>query len=306
MVVLFLMAFGWNVALAEEYQPGAYRAPVDPEKNSGDISSAEICPKGQYVVGFTGRTGAWIDRIGLLCAVPLPSEAMGKAQGTPGHGMGGGGGGGAEVKVTSYSFCKTGPLLAIKFWAVNDYRMIARVYGKCRGGDTVTFSGETMFNPDTNIDHICPNGMAATGLQARFGKDVNAIGLICDKFELPNVASAPPPRGPSRMLFCQGGGMTVGSGPLKLSIIIGFKAAPQSSRAAIPARGECAWQDTPVAANEPKRIYVPIKDEMKPLVDAAQNGGIFLIHGAVQGDAIQIDKIDSVNVGFVPGAGRRQ
>ncbi|KUM23944.1 hypothetical protein AU467_32180 [Mesorhizobium loti] len=97
--------------------------------------------------------------------------------------------------------------------------------------------------------------------------------------------------------------MAVSSGPLKLSILIDFRAAPQSSTAAIPARGECAWQDTPVAANEPKRIYVPLKSEMKPLVEAAQKGGIFLIHGSVQGNAVQIDKVDSVNVGFVPGAG---
>jgi hypothetical protein len=106
---------------------------------------------------------------------------------------------------------------------------------------------------------------------------------------------------PSRMLFCQGGGMAVSSGPLKLSILIDFKAAPQSSRAAIPARGECAWQDSPVAPNEPKRLYVPIKNEMKPLVEAAQKGGIFLIHASVQGATIRVDKIDSVNVGFVPG-----
>ena len=128
------------------------------------------------------------------------------------------------------------------------------------------------------------------GLGVRFGKDVNAIGLICDKLIMP-----------SRMLFCQGGGMAVSSGPLKLSILIDFKAAPQSSRAAIPARGECAWQDSPVAPNEPKRLYVPIKNEMKPLVEAAQKGGIFLIHASVQGAAIRVDKIDSVNVGFVPG-----
>jgi hypothetical protein len=124
----------------------------------------------------------------------------------------------------------------------------------------------------------------------RFGKDVTAIGLICDKLIMP-----------SRMLFCQGGGMAVSSGPLKLSILIDFKAAPQSSRAAIPARGECAWQDSPVAPNEPKRLYVPIKNEMKPLVEAAQKGGIFLIHASVQGATIPVDKIDSVNVGFVPG-----
>jgi hypothetical protein len=82
---------------------------------------------------------------------------------------------------------------------------------------------------------------------------------------------------------------------------IDFKAAPQSSRAAIPARGECAWQGTPVAANEPKRLYVPLEKEMKPLVEAAQKGGIFLIRAFVQGDTINVDKIDSVNVGFVPG-----
>ncbi|WFP65741.1 MULTISPECIES: hypothetical protein [unclassified Mesorhizobium] len=42
---------------------------------------------------------------------------------------------------------------------------------------------------------------------------------------------------------------------------------------------------------------------MEALVEAAQNGGIFLSHGSVQGNAIQINKVDSLNVDFVPGSG---
>jgi hypothetical protein len=31
----------------------------------------------------------------------------------------------------------------------------------------------------------CPNGEVASGIQVRYGKYVNAIGLICDKFSVP-------------------------------------------------------------------------------------------------------------------------
>ena len=124
-LLLLLMALAGSEAT--EYQPGAYRHAPEPEKNSGEISSAEICPKGEYVVDFTGRVGAWIDRIGIRCAPPLPSGAMGKPHGAQGSGLGGGGG----VAVTNGWYCKAAPIIQITFDTTNGYRMICDVTGTC-------------------------------------------------------------------------------------------------------------------------------------------------------------------------------
>ena len=151
-----------------------------------------------------------------------------------------------------------------------------------------------------------PRRRSCRGLSGRYGAHVNALGLNCRKYPPKSsgpVASSSGEPTPIGMIFCQGGGMAIGTGPGKLSIAIGFKAAPQSSKAAIPARGECAWSDRPIAANEPKMMLAPLKGDVKSLVAAAQQGGIFLVHVGMSGTSFWVTSIDSVNVGFVPGAG---
>jgi hypothetical protein len=272
---------------------------------SGDIANRQMCPGTEYVVGFEGRSGQWIDRISLICAPLLPGGGVGQAH-TIDAAFGGNGGGPNSAK------CRKGVMTGIKYWTVMAARFVWEIDGTCTDPvthqllDVARFQSAAGILLQTPTDTACPNGMAGIGLQGRWGQHVNAVGFICARLAKPPAPVASeqtPPRGPSRMLFCQGGNMGVSTGPLKLSIIIQFKAAPQSARAAIPARGECAWQDSPVGSNEPKEIYVPLKSEMKPIVETAQKGGIFLIHASVQGNSIQIDKIDSVNVGFVPGGG---
>jgi hypothetical protein len=194
--LLVLMAFCESAALAEEYQRGAYRHFAEPEKATGDISSAQICPKGEYMVGFTGRRGAWIDRIGIRCAPLLPSGVLGKPHGTPGSGMGGGGGevfpsGGPGGDCTVY------PIIQIIFYTTNEYRMIWKVVAACGPEDHPASAERPSIYASGTKDlgdpyfHHCPPGMAATGLSVRFGKDVNAIGLICDPLKLPGVGSCP-------------------------------------------------------------------------------------------------------------------
>src|SRR5262249_48161882 len=131
----------------------------------------------------------------------------------------------------------------------------------------------------------CRDGEAVSGLSGRYGDHVNALGINCKKYPPDPIIVGPTPKKtepqtpfePTKamgMIFCQGGGMPVGTGAGNLSIMIGFRAAPQSAQAAIPARGECAWSDRPIAENEPKAMYVPLGKDAKSLVDAAQQGGI--------------------------------
>jgi hypothetical protein len=50
-------------------------------------------------------------------------------------------------------------------------------------------------------------------------------------------------------------------------------------------------------------MFVPIKPETKPVVEAAQKGGIFLVTVGIAGNGFWVTKVESVNVGFVPGKG---
>jgi hypothetical protein len=43
----------------------------------GEHSIVVGCTRGEYMIGFTGRVGSWIDRIGPVCASLLPSMAVG-------------------------------------------------------------------------------------------------------------------------------------------------------------------------------------------------------------------------------------
>jgi hypothetical protein len=279
-----------------------------PEGAAGEIRNAMICYKrGEYVVGFEGRTGSWIDRIAIICAPLLPSGAMGKPYTISGAG-GGGGGPAGPVK------CANGLLTDLAWHTMNGNGVVRNVNGLCKDPVSGANLGppQVVFGPvggvayDADYSRKCPKGMALTGIRVNWGQYVNAIGIVCAKLKPPKppVASTPSDKvKPLGMIFCQGGGMTVGFGPLNLSIGMNFRAAPQSARAAIPARGECAWSDRPIGPNEPKTMFVPIKPETKPVVEAAQKGGIFLVTVGIAGNGFWVTKVESVNVGFVPGKG---
>src|SRR5262245_55457200 len=55
------------------------------------------CPPGAFLIGLFGRTGSWIDRLGLICAT---WDARCRRMGDPQRLKGGGGNGGAPATAT--------------------------------------------------------------------------------------------------------------------------------------------------------------------------------------------------------------
>jgi hypothetical protein len=150
---------------------------------SGDIHNAMVCEPGEYIIGFNGRVGAWIDRVKLVCAVLQSSGSMGPRK-TRG-GMGGGGGAEGE------SVCPVGLITGIRYRLTYDGRMVEEISFGCTDGKTgkqvrknANFGGVGHAQTRT-YDNDCPEGEAAVGMQGNWGQHVNGIGLICDRLKIP-------------------------------------------------------------------------------------------------------------------------
>jgi hypothetical protein len=161
-----------------------------PVGGRGDRAEEVRCPQGRILVGFHGRTGGWIDQIGLICATFIrPALNRGGFARMPAKG----GNGGArneqycsddgairqiEVRVVDEKFV----------WAVGFSCLRPRdgsnagsgsYRGNLSGAHTTNFSGAAQG---------CTGSEYATGLTIRYGTHVNAIGLICGPVEDPSGA----------------------------------------------------------------------------------------------------------------------
>jgi hypothetical protein len=141
-------------------------------------------------VGYTGRLGTRIDRLGIRCAPILASGAMGAAHLNEGSGLGGGGGHQATFE------CAEGVINDIVIASTVDSRKVVIVTSDCVDAVSEKRLGAVYFGGDGDAigptnQQACRAGMAGTGLGIHFGKDVNAVGLICDPLIIPHSAEAP-------------------------------------------------------------------------------------------------------------------
>ncbi|NWH07461.1 MAG: hypothetical protein HXY22_02230 [Alphaproteobacteria bacterium] len=184
-------------------------APVDAtvfpaHGGSGDSAEELRCPAGQLLVGLKGRTGYWIDQVSLICA-PFDPQTYARGAFVEVGPRGGNGGSPAEqycqgdsaVRQINYDMLTAGFNGPGKF-----ARRIEFACSRPRDGGSegsAVFAGNLAYSATvgmtvTNelvvsrpeIQH-CPGNEYAVGLNLRFGKHVNAVGLICDQ-----VVSAPP------------------------------------------------------------------------------------------------------------------
>jgi len=159
----------------------------------GDASFEDHCPVGQYIVGLHVRSGAWMDQLGVICAAVSSTGAVGGKHSLPPHGGNGG--------VPSERTCSSDQVVSdMKFRMTRADRQVKEISMDCRsttGSRTGLFTIGAAAN-DGNIGSFrrqsCAAGDAATGIQGRYGKHVNAIGLICSRLVLPRppVAAQPP------------------------------------------------------------------------------------------------------------------
>jgi len=154
--------------------------------SNGNAGAVAECPSGQSLVGFSGRTGLWIDAIQMVCAAPgAQPVALGPR-------YGGAGGGAVD------SFCPRGSqLFAATLNMTTRNRQVAAINYSCRSIQTGETADYAFGNPsyrarcpgigvgdcgvDTNAFQSCTSGEVPIGFTVRYGKDVNGFGLICGR-----------------------------------------------------------------------------------------------------------------------------
>ena len=161
-------------------------AQCDAHGGVGEIKNASVCPLGNFMVGFRGRAGLWIDQIRIRCAPLLDGGGVGNSTAMAGAG----GPGGSEQAVK----CNEGHIIyQINSFTTNNNRQVEYITFHCMKPANRSVEGGGGYhgfgNPSgvrfRHYDQVCPEGEAAVGLAHRWGEHVNAVGLICDVLRRP-------------------------------------------------------------------------------------------------------------------------
>lgn len=204
-VAMLVVALAWGAVPS----PAEARSVGNPVGAAGDNGDLVECPANEVLVGFTGRTGLWIDQIQLECATLFDDGGLG-APHPYGAAYGGGGGG------PSSGVCTQGRIAGVEIELTGDSKKVAYLTFACvdrSGQRTRGFFGGSQ--AETASSHqscglfrgcdpnsintpaqSCSNGEPSTGLSVRYGAHVNAVGLVCDQRQPVAVAHAAPPPPP--------------------------------------------------------------------------------------------------------------
>jgi hypothetical protein len=175
--------------------PADARTPFKAKGGSGTAAQIE-CGDGEYLVGFAGRLGSWIDQVQPLCAKVLPSGRRGPIN-YEFEAAGGNGGSPAELTCPADSFVS-----AVQPFVRNSNRDVSVLRFSCYRPldgqylrDDVDFGGQLHDGGSVGTQR-CPSGEIGTGINVRSGVYVHAFGLICDTLIIPKksppVASSKP------------------------------------------------------------------------------------------------------------------
>lgn len=150
-----------------------------------------MCPDGYLLTGFHGAAGKWIDRIGLVCMeFRPPNYTAGDQRRLDARGGPGGGlteqycDNGGAIRLLNISIFEEGQLVGATPKVV--WKLDFACWRPRDGSDAGNrrFMGINQV-PGVGSDrirevaHQCPGNEYATGLSIRYGKDVNALGLVC-------------------------------------------------------------------------------------------------------------------------------
>jgi hypothetical protein len=170
----------------------------------GDRAEQIRCPDGYFLTGLHGKTGLWIDQVGLICHrfKGKPANRYGESRFVTPRG----GNGGAwnprscdkDLAINSIEGSVIVDGSTLKY--VRDIRFSCSRPPDGATANEVTFGGtytpQSTSSPMATIPgitmalgpHHCRGDQYATGLNLRYGQHVNAVGLICNTFH-----SADPP-----------------------------------------------------------------------------------------------------------------
>jgi hypothetical protein len=158
---------------------------------NGDRSNIDECPAGQYFVGVVGNVGAWIDQITVYCAPRNPDGSIGRAKSVASRGGSGGG-------YTKQMCDKDEVITRIHVSRTGDYQTRGLDF-TCKNVRTnathvLYFGGNSRTDGDGR-EMACGPTEAATGMEIRWGKYVNGLGLICN--DMPSAGKPGPVAGSS-------------------------------------------------------------------------------------------------------------
>jgi hypothetical protein len=172
-----------------------------PVGGAGDATFRDLCPANTFLVGLIVRAGSWVDQMSILCARPdweprplRPDERNDPFAATPfSHGPVRGGEGGFDQ---APGYCAPGQIINhMGFSLTSGNKQVLFFHFGCRSttnNQTGTFDLGPKSPVFPSINQDCPNGEAATGIQGRAGKHVNAVGLICGPLSAGSGYSLPP------------------------------------------------------------------------------------------------------------------
>ena len=163
----------------------------------GGVYFESQCPAGQYLVGFAVGSGAWLDRIAMLCAPYIPTQHKFGGR-TRGQSFGGNGGSpqdaycpnGDYVHGIAFGFTRNGPDPEY----VDDVGMSCSQPGSggvtqnavcistgegCGAMNVVPGEHLVMYSGVSPGTEECPAGEAGIGIHGRARSSVDALGLIC-------------------------------------------------------------------------------------------------------------------------------
>lgn len=172
----------------------------DPYGSPGDAGVDLRCAPGSYVVGMSGASGTNIDRIQLICA-KLGSNglALPTTETTATYGGAGGGANGGTCSAGTY-------VNRVNVWLTLTKAQVYFLMVDCTRPGGAGPSGfnfgapykpaDGLFSPYPTRNYLCLPNMAVSGLTVRYGKHINAIGVICSTIVVPTAPPAPPPPAP--------------------------------------------------------------------------------------------------------------
>jgi hypothetical protein len=163
------------------------------------------CPPGQYLQGFMGFAGAWVNQIQIVC-VKLARAAATMQDGYVGQPYKGTERGEIGEAGAVTVLCTRGQVITgIEPRMTEGNRQVKFIALACGDADG-KYDGRPLFvgpnsdrtkdinlGPDRPQKQLCPEGEAGVGVRGRYGLDLNAISLICFNFDTPETIKAPPP-----------------------------------------------------------------------------------------------------------------
>jgi hypothetical protein len=153
----------------------------------GDHQHPDKCTGSDFLVGFSVRSGDWLDAIGIICAPINPDGTTGVNWDGPLRGSLTTGS--APQNVT----CGSGfVVVGATFLFTSDNNRVRRIAFHCmqvRSRDqTIKVLGGI---GDTNIPQLCNPGNAVTEVIINWGSAVNGVGIVCTP--IPKIVLPPAP-----------------------------------------------------------------------------------------------------------------